>query len=319
LRTNAAVTRINLDSSGKKAVSVTYIDQFGMENEQPADLILLTAFTWSNVQLLLVSGIGRPYDPHEGTGLVGKNYSWHGSSPAATLFFDEGHYFNRFIGAGGLGTRICDFQGDNFDHAGLGFIGGSNIGIGVGGNAPLTSQPVPADTPLFGSEWKRAVAHYYNRSFGVSGLYDNQSYRGHYLDLDPNYKDIYGLPLLRVTFDNMPNEKKAHMYLMGKLEEMVKEINPTRYVVSGLPEHFDAGAGYGVVHQVGGAITGESPDNSVVNKFQQSWDVPNLFVVGASAFPQIPAFNPTGHVGAMAYFTADAIANKYRQAPGPLV
>jgi gluconate 2-dehydrogenase alpha chain len=51
----------------------------------------------------------------------------------------------------------------------------------------------------------------------------------------------------------------------------------------------------------------------------QSWDVPNLFVVGASAFPQITSFNPTGTVGALAYFAADAIKSRYLNDPGPLV
>jgi gluconate 2-dehydrogenase alpha chain len=47
--------------------------------------------------------------------------------------------------------------------------------------------------------------------------------------------------------------------------------------------------------------------------------VPNLFVVGASAFPQNSGFNPTGTVGALAFKAADAIRNLYLKAPGPLV
>ena len=86
-----------------------------------------------------------------------------------------------------------------------------------------------------------------------------------------------------------------------------------------MSEHFDAGAGYGIVHQVGGAICGDQPDNSVVNKYMQSWDVPNLFVVGASSFPQISSFNPTGTVGALDYYAADAIKTRYIKNPGPLV
>jgi gluconate 2-dehydrogenase alpha chain len=74
-----------------------------------------------------------------------------------------------------------------------------------------------------------------------------------------------------------------------------------------------------VIHQVGGTMTGTTPANSVVNKYMQSWAVPNLFVVGASAFPQIASFNPTGTVGALAYWAADAIKTKYLKNPGPLV
>jgi gluconate 2-dehydrogenase alpha chain len=56
----------------------------------------------------------------------------------------------------------------------------------------------------------------------------------------------------------------------------------------------------------------------VVNPFLQSWDVPNLFVIGASCFPQNASYNPTGPVGALAYRAADAIVNRYLKAPGPL-
>ena len=64
---------------------------------------------------------------------------------------------------------------------------------------------------------------------------------------------------------------------------------------------------------------GENPSNSSVNKYLQTWDVPNLFVVGASAFPQNPGYNPTGTACALAYKAADAIRNQYLKAPGALV
>jgi gluconate 2-dehydrogenase alpha chain len=57
---------------------------------------------------------------------------------------------------------------------------------------------------------------------------------------------------------------------------------------------------------------------SVVNKYLQSWDVPNVFVVGASVFPHNSAYNPTGPVGALAYRTADIIKEMYLKRPGPL-
>jgi gluconate 2-dehydrogenase alpha chain len=59
LRTNCQVLRINLDSTGKKAIGVTYADATGREFEQPADLVLITAFPLNNVRMLLLSGIGK--------------------------------------------------------------------------------------------------------------------------------------------------------------------------------------------------------------------------------------------------------------------
>jgi gluconate 2-dehydrogenase alpha chain len=63
---------------------------------------------------------------------------------------------------------------------------------------------------------------------------------------------------------------------------------------------------------------GSNPSNSVVNKFCQVWGMPNLFVVGASNFPQNGGYNPTGTVGALAFHTADALVNRYVKSPGML-
>ena len=64
---------------------------------------------------------------------------------------------------------------------------------------------------------------------------------------------------------------------------------------------------------------GTDPKTSALNRYLQSWDVPNLFVTGASAFPQNAGYNPTGTVGALAYWAAEAIREQYLKKPGPLV
>jgi gluconate 2-dehydrogenase alpha chain len=76
---------------------------------------------------------------------------------------------------------------------------------------------------------------------------------------------------------------------------------------------------YQSTHNTGGTVMGHDPKTSVVNRYLQSWDAHNLFIMGASTFPQQPAYNPTGPVGALAYWSAEAIINKYRKSPGPLV
>ena len=69
----------------------------------------------------------------------------------------------------------------------------------------------------------------------------------------------------------------------------------------------------------GGAIMGADPKTSALNRYLQSWDVPNLFVLGASAFPQNAGYNPTDTVGAIAYWSAKAIREQYLKHPGPLM
>lgn len=82
--------------------------------------------------------------------------------------------------------------------------------------------------------------------------------------------------------------------------------------------HYDVRP-YQSTHTTGGAVMGDNPKTSVVNKYMQSWDVPNVFVLGACCFPQNLAYNPTGIVGATALFAAHAIRTQYLANPGPLV
>ncbi|TMH36774.1 MAG: GMC family oxidoreductase, partial [Betaproteobacteria bacterium] len=282
LRTLCNVVKVNLDSDKKHAVSVTYVDSRGREFEQPADLVLLTSYVLNNTRLMLLSGIGKPYDPVANTGVVGRNYAYQTPS-SVTLFFEDKN-FNSFMGAGGLGLAIDEFNGDNFDHSGLGFIGGGFMQAGSNGARPIEVRPVPVGTPRWGSEWKKAAAKYFNRSFSITIQGACQSYRTNYLDLDPTYRDAYGLPLLRMTFDRHENETKMSVWLTNKAAEIAKAVGPANMNVSPRTGKYTI-VPYQSTHNTGGAVMGADPHTSAVNKYLQSWDVPNVFVVGASAFP----------------------------------
>jgi gluconate 2-dehydrogenase alpha chain len=316
LRTLAHVTRVNLDSEKKRAVSVSYVDSRGREFEQPADLVLLTSYVFSNVRLMLLSGIGKPYDPANGTGTVGRNYAY--QTPSGVTLFFEDKVFNQFMGAGGLGTTIDDFDGDNFDHAGLGFIGGGFINAGSTGARPIEYHPTPQGTPRWGSQWKKAVAKYFNRSFVINTQGACQSYRTNYLDLDPTYRDAFGLPLLRMTFDRHENEAKMSVHITNKAADIAKAVGPAKMTVSPRTGKYTI-VPYQSTHNTGGAAMGADPATSAVNKYLQSWDVPNVFAIGASAFPQNGGYNPTGTVGALTYHALEAIKTRYLKKPGALV
>jgi len=315
LRTLCNVVKVNLDSEKKRAVSVTYVDSRGREFEQPADLVLLTSYVLNNTRLMLLSGIGKPYDPVANTGVVGRNYAYQTPS-SVTLFFEDKN-FNSFMGAGGLGLAIDEFNGDNFDHSGLGFIGGGFMQAGSNGARPIEVRPVPQGTPRWGPEWKKAVAKYFNRSFSITIQGACQSYRTNYLDLDPTYRDAYGLPLLRMTFDRHENETKMSVWLTNKAAEIAKTIGPAKMNVSPRTGKYTI-VPYQSTHNTGGAVMGADPQTSAVNKYLQSWDVPNVFVVGASAFPQNGGYNPTGTVGALTFQALEAIKTRYLKRPGAL-
>ena len=76
---------------------------------------------------------------------------------------------------------------------------------------------------------------------------------------------------------------------------------------------------YQSTHIQGGAMMGASPETSVVNPYLQHWDVPNLWVIGASAFPQNASRNPTLTVLALTYWSADAMIDRYLKHPEKLV
>jgi gluconate 2-dehydrogenase alpha chain len=316
LRARANVVKINLDSEKKRAVSVTYVDSRGREFEQPAELVLLTSYVFNNVRLMLQSGIGKPYDPATNTGTVGRNYAYQTPS-SVTMFFDD-KVFNSFMGAGGLAMAIDEFNGDNFDHSGLGFIGGGFFAAGSNGARPINVRPVPSGTPRWGSGWKKATAHYFNRSFAITIQGACQSYRTNYLDLDPTYRDAYGQPLLRMSFDRHENETKMSAWLTAKAAEIAKAIGPSKMNVNPRTGKYTI-VPYQSTHNTGGAVMGADPSTSAVNKYLQSWDVTNVFAIGASAFPQNGGYNPTGTVGALTFWALDAIKNKYLKRPGLLV
>ncbi len=315
-RTECEVLKINLTPDGKHARSVTYLDAQGVEYEQPGDMVLLCAYGLMNVRMMLLSRIGQPYDPVSGKGVVGRNYCYQ-TSAAARLFFD-GKNFNPFIGAGALGQTMDDFNGDAFDHSHLDFVGGAQINCIITGGRPIGSRPTPPGTPRWGAKWKAETAKNYQNSMGFASQGSSYPVRENYLDLDPTYTDRHGRPLLRMTFDFPDNDIAMSHYVSDRMETIAKSFNAKSWAVSRLKKGWDA-VPYQSTHNTGGAVMGADPGTSAVNKYLQSWDVPNVFVIGASAFGHNGGRNPTGTVGALAYWAAEAIATKYIKSPGALV
>ncbi|MBV9786114.1 MAG: GMC family oxidoreductase [Acidisphaera sp.] len=319
-RTECEVTRILLDSTGKRATGVVYADTSGEEWEQPADIVLLCAFSIFNVWLLMLSGIGERYDPQTGRGHIGRNFS-HQTVSSAIGFFDRRKFnFNPFIASGAIGMCIDEFNGDNFDHSKLGFVGGGYMGQVQSNGRPMETTPVPPGTPLWGPEWKRAIRdNYLSTVFAGAGVHGScYSYRGNYLDLDPTYRDRFGRPLLRLTMDLHENELKMSAFLTDRYAEIIQRMGATQVVKQPRKGPYSI-VDYQTSHICGGAIMGSDPGSSAVNPWLQSWDVPNLFVFGMSAFPQNAGYNPTNTVAALAFRTAEAIRTQYLKNPGPLV
>ena len=70
---------------------------------------------------------------------------------------------------------------------------------------------------------------------------------------------------------------------------------------------------------MGTARMGDDPETSVVDRWGRMHDLENVHVADGSVFVSSGGFNPTLTIQALTYMTADAIVNRYRKSPGPLV
>jgi gluconate 2-dehydrogenase alpha chain len=318
LRTGAWVRRILFESGSKSSArGVTYIDAHGEEILQPASLVILSSWTFNNTRLLLLSGIGEPYDPATGRGTVGSNLTHQVSVSSVNAFFDQP--LNRFMGSGSAGFMVSDFDRDDLDHSSRGFVRCGYFAVRGFGFQPIANFGVLPNSikATWGSAWKKAAISYYDRTGTIIFTGEHLAYKTNCMDLDPTYKDKFGDALLRLTLNWRDNERKMCYFATARAVELArgmgaKEINPFPGLRS-----YDT-TRYQSTHVQGGTIMGASPEHSVVNPYLQHWQLPNLFVLGGSTFPQNASANPTPTILAFAYRTADAIVDRYLKRAGPL-
>lgn len=319
IRTGCHVINIDLDNTGK-ATGVSYIDPTGRVRTQTADIVILSAYALSNVKILLMSrGAGKADGVGNNRGMVGKNYTYQlgGGGSRGIL---KGQRLNKFMANSCTSTLIHDLNADNFDHSDLDFIGGASISCGGGESNPIASVGgVRGENgETWGAGWKEALRSDWDSVIGVGIQGESLPYEDSFMDLDPVYKDRYGFPLLRLTFDWHENDYNLVRHLSKKIRTLVEAMGVSNIQTQEELQPYSIG-GYQSTHNTGGAIMGSDPANSVVNKYSQVWDTPNVFVTGASNFPQNPGMNPTGTVCALAYHTADAIINKYLDSPDMII
>lgn len=318
-KVNSEVLKIELAEDGKTATGVTYFDEAAQEEVfQPADLVILAAYSLHNVHLMLLSGIGETWDPVQQTGTTGKNYSYQMNGGTSLFYKDVA--FNPFVAAGSNGMSIDDYAISQIDFAKEGFIGGSYITAGISNGQPIRGISLPKGTPSWGAGWKQGIGEWYGHAMSIGSHGSNMAYRDCYLDLDPTYTDRHGRPLMRMTFNWKENDIKMTQFMRSKIEPIAEAMQPDSWQSS----FKEAGAQYDVrpyqtTHNVGGAIMGTDPKTSALNRYLQAWGQHNVFVMGASAFPQNLQYNPTGMVGGLAYWAAEAIRKDYLPNPRPLV
>jgi gluconate 2-dehydrogenase alpha chain len=317
LITGAMCYRVNSDVSGR-VTGLSYYGPDGSDNTIEAELVILAPFIYDNTRLLLLSKTAKfPNGLANSSGQVGKHVMAHIGARAFATFDDR--FVNIYMGPSAQKHSLDDFNADNFDHSGLDFIRGAQISVTP---ADLEAGPIgtamamtpPPGIPRWGAAYRDFLAKYFARHVALVAQTENLPYADQTIDLDPEVRDQFGLPAPRLTYNwRRPNELARVEFMHRKLEDVGRAMGANNVWRAPL------GSGAPGAHHEGGTRMGSDPSTSVVNRYGQSWDLPNLFIVGSSTFPTMSGFNPTLTIQALAYMTADAIVNRYRKSPGPLV
>ena len=307
VRANSRVMSILSNDTGQ-VTGVTYLDENGVLQEQPAGVVILSSFVYENTRLLLLSKGGvYPDGLSNNHGQVGRYFISHGLVSRLALFPQD--RLNLDSGSVSQATVIDDFNGDNFDHTGLGFIRGASIQARNQEVYPIVAaKRLAPGVPTWGSGYKRWVSDHAQSVGSSLAQLEVLPYEGNFLDLDSTKKDPMGVPIVRVTFDIGDNERTAFAFLKPKIDEILREMGATE--TWGADNIAPAPIN---THLYGGTRFGDDPATSVVDRYCLSHEAPNLAILGGSVFPSTAGYNPTQTIQAVAWRAAEHIAKNFQR------
>jgi len=306
LRTNATAYEVTVDHASGKARGVAFVDtETGSHYEARGRTVVLAASTLESVRLMLLSrsslypkGIGNS------SGHVGHNFCEHVMGPSV------GGRIDRLVGKKATlddgrpgGFYVARFRNLKERHGsfirGYGFEGGSGASL-----FPGHARSVPG----FGSSYKERVRDLYGASIGMGGFGEVLARYENYVDIDPELKDHWGVPVLRFHYEFGDNERKMCADMVEAGKEMLEDAGVAEIWTddSVLTEGWS-------IHELGTARMGEDPKTSVLNQYQQSHDVENLFVVDGSSHVNAGCQNPTWTIMALAWRSCDYLAEQMRK------
>ncbi len=286
------VIKLLLSASGNEVTGVQAIGSDGSPLQFTADRYILAASPIEDVRLLLLSDPGGP-GVGNSSGLVGRNLTFHLETDAAGIFEERVHAYR------GTGTSwaLTEFRGVPNDPARP--LGGVvEIGGPVG---PVDETAIYAgQLGMNGARLKALMRQspLRDRVLGLTMHGEDAPQPTNRVDLDPAVRDIDGLPVARVTYQNHSFELNARAFYVPKLLDLLGA----------------AGAKYGFVdpissvpssrHIMGTLRFGTDPKKSVCDATGLFHDVGNLYATDGALFPTSSGFNPSLTIGALAAFVA---------------
>jgi choline dehydrogenase-like flavoprotein len=315
LITNAMARELISDATGK-VTAVSYIEKSTRTEKQlKCRAVVVACGACESARLLINSkSNGQPNGLANSSGMVGRNltdsvgYSLNAHIPAL-----EGLPRHNSDGMGGMHVYVPWWL---WDAKNKDFPRGYHIEIGGGFGMPQigTFRNACRRHEGYGAGLKDFIRNDYGTYVGLAGRGEQIPNESTYCDIDPEVVDQYGIPVLRFHFKWTDAELKQsqHMHDTFKaiLETMGGKItNPRPSPVEG--EGISIGGE--IIHELGTIRMGNDPNTSVLNKFCQAHEVKNLFVADAAPFVSNPDKNPTLTITAMAWRTAEYLAEEMRK------
>jgi choline dehydrogenase-like flavoprotein len=300
VRTGCYVRKISTDKRGRVDGAV-YFDSERQEQFQKAKAVVLCANGAETPRLLLLSKSNLfPDGLANSNGLVGKYLMFDCDSGAKGIFE---HPLNEYKSV--VVTRVVqDFYDSDPKR---GFYGGGGM------DARLEAYPIeyglfsmPPNTPKWGAGFKRSLQENYNRQLMILTHLTTLPLESNTITLDPEVKDAWGLPAMRVTYKNHPDDLKNMAFFSDRALELLDAAGAQKkWAIE--PQETTAS-----VHLMGTCRMGNDPRTSVVDKYHRAHDVPNLFIVDGSSFVTSGRNQPTCTIQALAYRASDFIARQAR-------
>jgi choline dehydrogenase-like flavoprotein len=301
VRPDSYVRKLEVDEKGRVTGAV-YFDAKKREVLQRSRVVVVCANGVETSRLLLLSkSKSFPNGLANSSGLVGKYLMWDNGAFASGLFE---HPLNEY-----KSIQVTRLVHDYYRHdPKRGFYGGGGI------DARFDFYPagfalfgMPPDAPRWGSEYKRLLGEYFNRTMSLLSHTPSLPVERNTVTPDPEVKDAWGLPAVRITFDQHPDDLKNMQWMQDRQVEILEAAGARR--IWRFPvEELTASR-----HLMGTCRMGRDPQKSVVNPFGRTHDVPNLFLVDGSNFVTSARQQPTATIQALAYRSAEHLIGLARR------
>ncbi|XHS80558.1 GMC family oxidoreductase [Burkholderiaceae bacterium UC74_6] len=315
---NAMAHQVILGRDGK-ARGVSFVDKTtGKHVEVHGRVVVLAASAAESVRILLNSkSTSFPNGLANSSGLVGKYLmDTVGSDVSGQVPMLEGLPDHNEDGAGGGHVYSPWWLYKEQLKGQLGFARGYHIEISSGKRMPSLgtgSGLTWLNGGNYGKDFKKDVRRYYGSFVYFSGRGEMIPNEKSFCEIDPTTKDKYGIPVLRFHWQWSEHETRQAAHMQKTFVDIVEAMGGKVRGGAQLDGAKAIATGGSIIHEVGGTIMGAEARSSVVNRWSQTWDVPNLFLTDGAPFASNADKNPTLTIMALAWRTADHIVDRLRK------